>query len=388
MKKFALFCCCAVLASFAMAQTSTSPGIDVEIVDPTDGDNGFCVGASETFTAQVWVRPGNGTDSCTQSCGTVTGGSANLATGVIDVAFDDTKLTYQSSAVGTHYPDVLLQDNTGEGRIGGAMAGDWSPDADTTGTLADPCAMAKLTSPGVLFEVTFQTVAGFSGSTDLHLRREGDGFAFSFADGCANVYKAGSGIDEIYDATVGEDIAPTTGDSTFSVAPGDGIIATGTGTADFSMFLSDGSGLPDQQVAVELSNPLAYNVSLGAVSDDGGGNYSATLSAGSDSGRVKARFRADDCAGSFYDDVTHTIYIQDPAYTCLPGDANGSGAGPVNLFDILMIVDEINDGDDNGNPSVWPNNGVPATPCADVNNNGSVNLFDALDAVTLTINAI
>ncbi|MCD4751322.1 MAG: hypothetical protein K8R59_18280, partial [Thermoanaerobaculales bacterium] len=41
------------------AQTTTpGPAIDVEIYNPVDGTNTFCVAPGEYFEAHVWVSPG------------------------------------------------------------------------------------------------------------------------------------------------------------------------------------------------------------------------------------------------------------------------------------------------------------------------------------------
>jgi len=154
--------------------TTTAPGIDFEIVDPTDNDNGFCVTAGGSFTADVLFRPGTDTSTtCSQSCGTVDGGDGRIATAVLDIAFDTSKLTYASASNGD-YPDGLIQDNSANGRIGWAAAGDWATDGDTSSALASPCAMAKLTGEMTLMHVTFNVASGFTGSTTLHLRRSAD----------------------------------------------------------------------------------------------------------------------------------------------------------------------------------------------------------------------
>lgn len=210
--------CWIVLGGVALAQT-TSPGaaIDTEIYNPVDGSNAFCVDAGESFTARVMVRPGTDDQSCALACSggstTIPGGSANLATGVVDIAFDTSRLSYVSAASNASTPavDGLIQDNSGSGRIGWALAGDWSTDADPGSTLADPCSMGYLqrsawtAEDGWVFEATFQAT-GAAGLTTLRYRRETDTepFALSFADICgAPAYRTtNGGIDEVVNGTV------------------------------------------------------------------------------------------------------------------------------------------------------------------------------------------
>jgi hypothetical protein len=199
-----------VLAStVCLAQTTTAPGIDVEIYNPADGTNRLCVQSGSTFWANVFVRPGNQSLACSPACGSALGGSANLATAVIDVAFSSARLSFNQAqnnpSPTTAAVDGLIQtQNVTGGRIGWALAGDWTPDGDTNGSLADPCAMQKLDAPGWAFRMQITGVG--SGMTTLHLRRESDvsPFALSFADICGSpaFKESNGGIDEIGDMVV------------------------------------------------------------------------------------------------------------------------------------------------------------------------------------------
>ena len=198
-----------ISATSVHAQSSTQgPDIDVEIINPTDGTNTFCVAPNDTLTARLFVRPGTDSTSCTPSCGlTVDGGTAHLATAVVDVAFNSAamSLTGSSNNAATAAVDGLLQDNTANGRIGWALAGDWTPDADTGGTLANPCDMQLLDTAGWVFEMQFAVASSASGISSLHIRRETDSppFALSFADICGtDAFTASGGIDEIIDGAV------------------------------------------------------------------------------------------------------------------------------------------------------------------------------------------
>jgi len=203
-----LFAILTIFATAAGAQTSISgPEIDLEIVNPSDGTNTFCVSPGDTLTARLFVRPGTQTASCTPSCGSVvSGGTAHPATAVIDIAFDNQKLslTGHTNNTGTAAIDGLIQDNAIHGRIGWALAGDWTPNGDTNGTLALPCDMQLLESADWVFETQFTVQPTASGLAALHLRRSTDGFALSFADLCSDeaMTEANGGIDEIIDATV------------------------------------------------------------------------------------------------------------------------------------------------------------------------------------------
>ena len=103
--------------------------------------------------------------------------------------------------------DGLIQDNSSQGRVGWALAGDWTPDADAeAGVLATPCTMNLLDTAGWVFQVHFTPGPAASGATMLHIRRETDSppFALSFADMCGSeaYTKTNDGIDEIADAVV------------------------------------------------------------------------------------------------------------------------------------------------------------------------------------------
>jgi len=200
----------AFFASAGWAQTSTlGPAIDIEILNPTDGSNTFCVAPGEPLVARLFIRPGTETTSCTPSCGTVVGGgAAHIATAVVDIAFDNQKLTLAGTTNNqtTAAVDGLVQDNSSQGRIGWAMAGDWTPNADTSGALATPCTMQLLDTAGWVLETEFSVVPAASGIMSLHLRQktDTDPFSLSFADICSEeaFTEANGGIDEIIDGSV------------------------------------------------------------------------------------------------------------------------------------------------------------------------------------------
>lgn len=198
----------AVFATAGLSQTTT-PGaaIDLEIINPSDGANTFCVAPGDTLTARLFIRPGTDTTSCTPLCGSVVnGGPAHIATAVVDIAFDNQKLTLVSSTnnSGTAAVDGLIQDNAPRGRVGWALAGDWTPNAVTSGALATPCDMQLLDSAGWVLETEFSVQPTAFGITSLHLRRETDSFALSFADICSSeaFTATNGGIDEIVDGAV------------------------------------------------------------------------------------------------------------------------------------------------------------------------------------------
>ncbi len=362
--------------------TTGAPGIDFEIYDPSDGDNGFCVSAGGQFTANVLLRPGTDTTTTyTQSCGTVAGGDGRLATAVVDIAFDTTKLSL-NSASNVDYGDGLIQDNTGEGRIGWAAAGDWEPDATTTGTLDDPCVMDKLdatvSSEWDIMQLVFDVDGSFtSGSTELAFRREADGFAFSVADGGATVWKEAD-FDEIVDAVVGIDIAVDATNS--GLAASAATIPITTGTSDLTATVEDagGSGFADQVVDFEFLGPNYSGASLGGMTDNGDGTYDVTLTAGGQPGRAKIRYTVSLCDGTFIDpsDGDQVIIINNLAWGCDAGDANGSG-GSLSGADGTAILLELVDGDVNNDPTAWESAGTyAATPCADANGDGSLSGAD------------
>jgi hypothetical protein len=201
-----------LFGAIVSAQTSL-PGaeIDLEVYNPADGSNAFCVSPTETFTARVFLRPGTGTLSCTLSCSPpdVAGGSANIATAVVDVAFDSSSLSYVPSSIESNASTVAVQglpqeQNVGDDRIGWALAGNWSTPGDPNSTLLSPCDMQFLTTSDWIFELDFQATA--PGLSSLHLRRETDAepFALSFADICGTeaFKQSNGGIDEVKNAVV------------------------------------------------------------------------------------------------------------------------------------------------------------------------------------------
>jgi hypothetical protein len=197
-----------LLASgLCLAQTSTAPGIDVEIYNPVNATNRVCVTSGSTFWANVFVRPGSQSTACSPSCGSALGGSANIATAVVDVAFDTARLGFiqaQSNSASAAVDGLIQTQNVDSGRVGWALAGDWTPNADPDGTLADPCAMQKLNAAGWVFRMQFTGIG--AGMTTLRLRRESDlpSFALSFADICGNpAFKQSNGaIDQVGDMVV------------------------------------------------------------------------------------------------------------------------------------------------------------------------------------------
>ncbi len=201
-----------LIGSLASAQT-TQPGtaIDLEVYNPIDGSNRFCVAPSATIEARVYLRPGSDSTSCTLSCSppNIPGGSANIATAVIDLAFDTSKLTIvngsiESNGATTAIQGLAQEQNTADGRIGWALAGTWSTPGNPASSLLSPCDMQMITTSNWLFKVEFQAVG--AGMTSLHLRRESDTtpFALSFADICGTeaFKQSNGGIDEVRNAVV------------------------------------------------------------------------------------------------------------------------------------------------------------------------------------------
>jgi hypothetical protein len=193
----------------AAAQTTRAPGIDVEIYDPGSGRNYLCVAPGEGFWANVWIRPGPDSASCSASCSPpeVPGGSAHLATAVIDIAFDPGHLSFaaiENNPEGATVDGLPQEQNADHGRIGWALAGDWVEDGRPSSGLEDLCAMHTLSREGWAFRVRF--TARSEGMTTLHLRRAGDtpAFTVSFADMCSDepFTEANGGIDELGDAVV------------------------------------------------------------------------------------------------------------------------------------------------------------------------------------------
>jgi hypothetical protein len=197
-------------AAPAAAQTSApGPAVDVEIYNPGDGSNLFCAAPGDTVTADVWVSPATGGASsiqCQPPCGTVDGGPAHLAAATLDVGFDPTHLAYyyalSNGFLGFAAADGLLQlQDLGIGRVGWALAGDWTPDADPEGSLADPCHTALIEQPNWILRLVFTVSA--PGTSQITLRDLPD-FPMAFADLCGSAAftTANGGIDEVIPATV------------------------------------------------------------------------------------------------------------------------------------------------------------------------------------------
>jgi len=200
------------VASLAFTQSTTpGAGIDVEVFSPdNDEANTFCVAQGETFWAYLWVSPGDTSTTCDLTCGTgVAGGRANISSGTVDISFDPTMLTLDATEPN---PDVSLasidgifvEQNLAAGRIGWALAGDWTPNGATDGALANPCEMLKLSSPQWVARFAFTVTA--QGTSTLHIRTEPEG-ALSFSDICGSgVFGlSNGGINEVVDATVSTD---------------------------------------------------------------------------------------------------------------------------------------------------------------------------------------
>jgi len=140
-------------------------------------------------------------------CGSVNGGNSRPVTAVVDIDFDESLMSFTGATDNSASAavDGLIQDRSASGRVGWALAGDWDPDASTSGTLADPCSTGFLENAGWLAEYHF-TAGGSPASTRLHLRRQSDAtpFALSFADFCSSeaFTPENGGIDEVIDATV------------------------------------------------------------------------------------------------------------------------------------------------------------------------------------------
>ncbi len=198
-----------LLPVVALAQTTTAPGIDVEVYNPLTGSNSFCVAPGGSFTANVLVRPGTAASTCTLACSppAAAGGTANLATAAVDLLFDPAVLGFVTAAnnQATAAVDGLLQtQNLAQGRLGWALGGDWTPDATVGGTLASPCAMGKLTAAGFVFSATFTGLV--PGTTTLTLAQQ-PGFELSFGDVCGGSFEPASGVDEVRGASVLVDAA-------------------------------------------------------------------------------------------------------------------------------------------------------------------------------------
>ncbi len=201
-----------VLPVAAAAQTTT-PGasVDVEIYNPVDGSNTFCVDPGVPFWAHVYVRPGSDSTTCELACGTVNGGPANIATGVIDMSFDPNVMSVISSETnpdpGFAAVDGLMQtDNVASGRVGWALAGDWEVNGNSASALNDACTMQKLDGPGWVYRVQFQMDSPASTALTLSVPPE---FQLSFADMCGSAAFTvdGGGIDEVVYAQIIGDCA-------------------------------------------------------------------------------------------------------------------------------------------------------------------------------------
>jgi len=202
-----------LLATSLVSAQTTQPGqaIDIEIFNPVDGSNAFCVAPAQTVEARVFVRPGADTLSCNLSCSgpSVPGGSANIATAVIDLVFDGSKLTYVTDSIEGNGATAAVQglpqeQNLADDRIGWALAGSWSTPGDPGSALLSPCDMQMVTTADWLFRMQFQATG--AGTTTLRLRQETDDepFALSFADMCGTeaFKRSNGGIDEIKNAVV------------------------------------------------------------------------------------------------------------------------------------------------------------------------------------------
>jgi hypothetical protein len=196
-------------------QTSTAgSGIDIEIYNRDDGSNSFHGGVGHQFWAYVYIRSGSQSITCELACRThsnqAQGGTANIATGVVDITFDSSRLRYLDAQnnPNTAAVDGLIQlQYLEQSRIGWALAGDWTPNADAqNGKLANPCDMDKLTGADWAFRIKFEIKK--LGHSTLHIRRETDpaSFPLSFADVCGSpaFKESNGGIDEVINAEVNE----------------------------------------------------------------------------------------------------------------------------------------------------------------------------------------
>ena len=368
----------------ALAQTTTAPGIDVEIfnadpADPLYGGNEFCAAVGSTITAHLLLRPGDDASiECSADCGAVAGGSANLAFALVDLEFDDSKLGLLSAG-NVDVADGLIQDRAGAGRVGWALAGDWVPDGDPTGTLLDPCKTNTITSAVEVLELVFQIDA--QGVSELRLRQPAGGFSLSVADRCGSDFPAGV-FDEIVHAAVATPASPDEQRSELLVADPDAVIDWGATTGVTAM-VRDSGDLPveGQPVRIELIGLNLARATVDPVAELGGGAYESTLrSQAGRSGRVRLRYLIDACNGTWPDPALpaedRLVVIRDPNAGCLPGDADGNGA--VEAADAAVILREYADGDSNSDPAEWTTtNLTEANPCADVNRVGGLEPTDA-----------
>jgi hypothetical protein len=199
-----------LVASLGAAQTTLpGPAIDVELYNPADGSNAFCAAPGDTFWTGLYLRPASGpgsTMTCSVACGSAVGGPGSLAAAAVDIGFDGSRLSYFAAAVNPDPAfaavDGLVQEqNVVQGRVGWALAGDWTPDGSTAGALANPCAMLKLGQPGWVARFGFNVLV--KGESVLELRSE-PGSPLSFADVCGMpaYSQSNGGIDEVVPATV------------------------------------------------------------------------------------------------------------------------------------------------------------------------------------------
>jgi hypothetical protein len=211
----------AVAVSAPAQTTNPGPAIDLEIYNPADGSNAICAAPGDTVWARIFVRPatGGGTSiDCTIHCGGTVGGPANIASAILDLSFDRNVLAYWDSfnnpdAAFAAVDGLIQEQNLDQGRIGWALAGDWTPDGDTSGSLADPCTMLKIDQLGWLVEIGFNVLD--RGEVEL-LFRDSPEFAMSLADVCGSeaFTTANGGIDEVIGATVSTE-CPATSDVLF-----------------------------------------------------------------------------------------------------------------------------------------------------------------------------
>ncbi len=193
------------LPGLAAAQTTTSGAqIDIEVYNADgDGSSLFCAEVGVPFWAYVYVRPGTGTTSCSALCGSVAGGSANLATAALDIQFDPAMLGYggAESNAATAAQDGLIQtQSVASGRFGWALAGDFMTNGDPNSGLQTPCDSMLLDADGWVLRVAFTPLV--AGSSTIVLRTPPD-FQLSFADLCGSgPFVPGAGIDEVVSATV------------------------------------------------------------------------------------------------------------------------------------------------------------------------------------------
>jgi hypothetical protein len=191
-----------LIPTILTAQTTTpGPGIDVEIVNPVDGGNTFCASVGTPFWAEIWVRPGDQTTTCSLGCGSVDGGTAALAAAAVAVGFDPARLAFAAAETNPNPSfaavDGLVSTGTAAaGRVGWSLAGDWLVNGDPSSGLAGPCTQQLLSSPGWVFRVQLAATAG--GSSLISISRQPE-FPLSFADHCGSAaFTLGSGdLDEL-----------------------------------------------------------------------------------------------------------------------------------------------------------------------------------------------